>query len=81
MSPPVPAPSMTLEKKESATARLLGSGSAGLSELMIFHPVDTVAKRLMTNQNKITSVPQLKEVIFKEYATAGAGTKFTSLFP
>ncbi|KAI5301448.1 Mitochondrial GTP/GDP carrier protein 1 [Ascosphaera pollenicola] len=75
------APSMTLEKRESATARLLGSGSAGIAELMIFHPVDTTAKRLMTNQTRISSVAQFNNVIFKEYATASFGKKFTSLFP
>ncbi|KAI5286195.1 Mitochondrial GTP/GDP carrier protein 1 [Ascosphaera aggregata] len=75
------APSMTLEKRESATARLLGSGSAGIAELMIFHPVDTTAKRLMTNQTRISSVSQLNSVVFKEYSTASVGKKFTSLFP
>ena len=49
-------------KKESGMARLLGSGSAGISELMVFHPVDTIAKRLMSNSSKVshplrTSVP------------------------
>lgn len=31
-------------------ARVLGSATAGVSELLLFHPVDTVAKRLMSNQ-------------------------------
>ncbi|KAL9112374.1 MAG: hypothetical protein Q9187_007771 [Circinaria calcarea] len=68
-------------KKESAAARLLGSGSAGIAELAIFHPVDTIAKRLMSNQGKITSVSKLNTVIFKEYSGAKIGRKFTSLFP
>ncbi|MCJ1368405.1 hypothetical protein MMC16_007547 [Acarospora aff. strigata] len=87
-------------KKESATARLLGSGSAGIAELAIFHPVDTIAKRLMSNQGKvsfsssamlrdvlltrahqITSYPNLKTVIFKQYAAESAGRRFISLFP
>ncbi len=33
---------------KSAAARILGSGSAGVLELALFHPVDTVAKRLMS---------------------------------
>jgi len=33
---------------KSAAARILGSGSAGVMELALFHPVDTVAKRLMS---------------------------------
>jgi len=40
-------------KAESTLARLLGSGSAGIAELAIFHPVDTIAKRLMSNQGKV----------------------------
>ncbi|MCJ1295737.1 hypothetical protein MMC34_007301 [Xylographa carneopallida] len=68
-------------KRESTTARLLGSGSAGIAELAIFHPVDTIAKRLMSNQGKITSTSQLNTVIFKDYASATIGRKFTSLFP
>lgn len=31
-------------------ARVVGSACAGVSELLLFHPVDTVAKRLMSNQ-------------------------------
>ncbi|CAD6590326.1 MAG: hypothetical protein ALECFALPRED_005482 [Alectoria fallacina] len=68
-------------KKESATARLLGSGSAGIAELAIFHPVDTIAKRLMSNQGKVASAARLNEVIFRDTAHATVGKKFTSLFP
>ena len=35
----------------------------------------------MSNQGKITGVSQLNQVIFKEKAGAGVGTKFFSLFP
>ena len=55
-------------------------GSAGIAELAIFHPVDTIAKRLMKNEGKITP-SQLNSVIFKQYAQASIGKKFTSLFP
>lgn len=68
-------------KRESAAARLLGSGSAGIAELLVFHPVDTTAKRLMSNQSRITSVSELNTIIFKEYASASTVRKFTSLFP
>ncbi|KAF8426671.1 mitochondrial carrier domain-containing protein [Tirmania nivea] len=67
--------------KESTAARLLGSGSAGISELAVFHPFDTIAKRLMSNSTKITSVGQFNKVIFKDYAEASASRKFFSLFP
>lgn len=69
------------KEKESNMARLLGSGSAGISELMVFHPVDTIAKRLMSNQTRIAGMTELKTVIFKDKATAPIGTKFVSLFP
>ncbi|KAL5596520.1 hypothetical protein BROUX41_006745 [Berkeleyomyces rouxiae] len=67
--------------KESNVARLLGSGSAGIAELMMFHPVDTIAKRLMSNQSKIVNAAELNKVIFKQTADASVGTKFISLFP
>ncbi|KAK2607944.1 hypothetical protein N8I77_006583 [Diaporthe amygdali] len=76
MSPP----SRTTEK-ESNLARLLGSGSAGISELAVFHPVDTIAKRLMSNETKIRNSSQLSAVIFKDKAAAPIGRKFVSLFP
>ncbi|KAG4035669.1 hypothetical protein MFRU_001g04380 [Monilinia fructicola] len=66
-------------KSESTTARLLGSGSAGIAELAVFHPVDTIAKRLMSNQGSTKG--KLAQVIFKDKATAPIGTKFFSLFP
>lgn len=49
MSPPIASGNQT----ESGKARFAGSASSGILELIIFHPVDTVAKRLMSNQNKV----------------------------
>lgn len=49
MSPPI-----ATGKSESGTARFLGSASSGVLELLIFHPVDTVAKRLMSNQTRVS---------------------------
>ncbi|ERT00138.1 uncharacterized protein SPSK_09325 [Sporothrix schenckii 1099-18] len=68
-------------QKESNLARLLGSGSAGIAELAVFHPVDTIAKRLMSNEGKIVNYAQLNKVIFKDKAAAPFGRKFVSLFP
>lgn len=36
--------------QRNSYARVAGSACAGVSELLLFHPVDTVAKRLMSNQ-------------------------------
>ncbi|KAI5899058.1 mitochondrial carrier protein [Schizophyllum commune] len=75
MSPP-----MTGKSKESGTARVLGSGTSGIAELLVFHPVDTIAKRLMSNKAKV-SMATLQPIIFRDYATAPFGKKFFSLFP
>ncbi|GAA6044052.1 hypothetical protein JCM8097_008693 [Rhodosporidiobolus ruineniae] len=64
--------------KDSHAARILGSGTSGIAELIIFHPVDTVAKRLMSN--KVSGKP-FTEIVFREHANARAGQKFLSLFP
>jgi hypothetical protein len=65
-------------KRESTTARLLGSGTSGIAELAVFHPVDTVAKRLMSNKDKSLAFSQ---IIFKDKASAPLSTKALSLFP
>jgi hypothetical protein len=68
-------------KKESTRARLLGAGSAGIAELALFHPVDTTAKRLMSNYGRISSLAQLNTVVFKDKAQASLGSRMISLFP
>eukprot|EP00557_Chaetoceros_sp_GSL56_P001591 CAMPEP_0176500532 /NCGR_PEP_ID=MMETSP0200_2-20121128/13608_1 /TAXON_ID=947934 /ORGANISM="Chaetoceros sp., Strain GSL56" /LENGTH=81 /DNA_ID=CAMNT_0017899219 /DNA_START=345 /DNA_END=587 /DNA_ORIENTATION=- len=39
----------------NSKARILGSAIAGISELALFHPVDTVAKRLMSTETRIVA--------------------------
>ncbi|KAI0270271.1 mitochondrial carrier domain-containing protein [Russula aff. rugulosa BPL654] len=74
------SPTLAVKGKESGTARILGSGTSGVAELLIFHPVDTIAKRLMSNKAKV-SFPALSPIIFREYSTAPLGRKLLSLFP
>lgn len=68
-------------------ARILGSGFAGVCELMVFHPVDTVAKRLMSSQVNVRGADMaatkanLNEVIFKEHKSKGLMGRYRSLFP
>lgn len=50
MSPPTTSAG---DKKQSGTARVLGSATAGICELAVFHPVDTTAKRLMSNNTRV----------------------------
>ncbi|TFY81212.1 hypothetical protein EWM64_g2801 [Hericium alpestre] len=52
----------------------------GVAELLIFHPVDTIAKRLMSNKGKV-SFSTLSPIIFRDHATAPFGRKLLSLFP
>lgn len=73
MSPPT-------DSRESGTARVLGSGTSGIAELLVFHPVDTIAKRLMSNKGKLSSAT-LNATIFRQAADLGFGGKFMSLFP
>lgn len=76
MSPPV-----STDKKQSGTARVLGSAAAGICEIGVFHPVDTISKRLMSNHTKIASVSQFNSVIFKEHASKPLGKRLFTLFP
>ncbi|KAH7907803.1 mitochondrial carrier protein [Hygrophoropsis aurantiaca] len=74
------SPTLSGKGKESGTARILGSGASGVAELLVFHPVDTVAKRLMSNKAKV-SFSTLAPIIFRDQATAPLGRKLLSLFP
>lgn len=68
-------------------ARVLGSAIAGVSELMLFHPVDTVAKRLMSTETRIVvssasdTALNLNHAIFRESYNKNPLSKIGSLFP
>ncbi|THH27772.1 hypothetical protein EUX98_g6418 [Antrodiella citrinella] len=74
------SPTINVKGKESGTARILGSGASGIAELLVFHPVDTIAKRLMSNKSKVT-VANLNSIIFRDHAAASLPRKLLSLFP
>ena len=76
MSPPSGSGS---GKKVSTAAKLLGAGTSGICELALFHPVDTVAKRLMANKGAISG--RVGEVIFRDAVNLSAFQKWSSLFP
>lgn len=69
------------DKKQSGLARILGSASAGICEISVFHPVDTISKRLMSNHTKVSSASEFNKVIFKEFANESLGKRLGSLFP
>lgn len=54
--------------------------TVGIAELLIFHPVDTIAKRLMSNKSKFT-MSTANSIIFRNFADASFSTKLFSLFP
>ena len=77
-------------------ARLLGSTTSGVLELIILHPFDTVARRLMTNINKlcatssiayqytnlqVTSIHDLSNVIFCDASEKPLIQRYRSSFP
>ncbi|GAB9465644.1 hypothetical protein Gpo141_00003044 [Globisporangium polare] len=62
-------------------ARLIGSTSSGIMELMIFHPVDTVAKRLMTNKETVSGLSGFSKVIFRDAHDKPMMQRYRSLFP
>lgn len=69
-------------------ARIIGSAVAGVSELALFHPVDTVAKRLMSTETKLITLnspaqtaANLNSAIFRNAAAESIGQKAVSLFP
>merc|ERR1712166_1191232 len=63
----------------SAKARVLGAGCAGCCELAVFHPIDTVAKRLMSNET--ATAGRLQQVVFRQHMHSGGLSKWRSLFP
>ncbi|KAF9112570.1 hypothetical protein BGX27_003161 [Mortierella sp. AM989] len=82
-------PTSKSKHSESGVARLCGSATSGFLELVIFHPIDTIAKRLMSNQTRLfasgqplsVGISATNKVIFKDTANAAFMKKYASLFP
>jgi Mitochondrial carrier protein len=69
-------------------ARMIGSTIAGISELFLFHPVDTIAKRLMTNETRLVvagsvslTASNFNNAVFRDAAQASVSSKIGALFP
>lgn len=76
------------KKGGKGIARVVGGATSGALELICFHPVDTVAKRLMSNQSRMyvpgnwtRTKANVNSVIFREAATASPLSKYASMFP
>jgi len=70
-------------KKVKPMAKLIGSSTSGILEIAIFHPVDTVAKRLMSNTAAYaaTDIVTLEKIIFWENSGGSVIAKWSGLFP
>jgi len=71
---------MLVQHQSTGKARVSGSAIAGVCELAIFHPVDTLSKRLMNSPVALTRLNYL-QVIFQDHANSSIPTKARSLFP
>jgi hypothetical protein len=65
--------------KSQGMARFAGSGIAGFCELTLFHPVDTIAKRLMNSKEEL-SKENYNRILFQKAGNDGAMKKYSSLF-
>ena len=65
--------------KSQGFARFAGSGIAGFCELTLFHPVDTIAKRLMNSKEELNK-SNYNRILFQKAADQGALKKYSSLF-
>lgn len=75
---------------EKAGPYLVGSALSGVMEVGIFHPIDTMAKRLMSNTKSLEAAAaagqtaekvSLKKVIFADAANKGLGAKLKNMYP
>jgi len=76
--------------KGKIQARIVGSSISGILEILIFHPIDTVAKRLMSNTTTIfgvegrttgQSMKIMSQTIFGKAYEKGIVGRWLSLFP
>ena len=85
----IPKQSPASPEQSTKIARVSGSAFAGVVELFGFHPVDTIAKRLMNSQVTVRApgmsaamaIDGYSKIIFREAHSQTAFRKYTSLFP
>jgi hypothetical protein len=72
--------------KNNYTAKILGSSLSGIFEIGLFHPVDTITKRLMYNKQVINGSnfyekkSNLNKILFKENYNQNFFNKYKSLY-
>ena len=70
---------MRNDKKSSIEAKIIGSSMSGILEISLFHPVDTIAKRLMHNKKSNINKSNYSN-LFKEHHTSNLINKYKSLY-
>jgi hypothetical protein len=81
------APFATPESKQPKAVTTAAATSAGFLEMGLFHPFDTVAKRLMSNTAPICgacradTMRNLNVIMFKKHADGTVAKKLGSLYP
>lgn len=76
-------------KGEKKAPHLIGASTSGVLEIAIFHPIDTIAKRLMTNRAGIWTAERsfmqgmraAHSIVLRDAATSSVGRQFLSLYP
>jgi len=77
------------KKGEKKAPHLIGAATSGVLEIAIFHPVDTIGKRLMTNKLPIftpersfmQSMRTAHGIVLRDAASKGLVGQFFSLYP
>ena len=76
-----------MENKQNKFGSIIGSSVAGLSEIAIFHPLDTIAKRLMSHESKVfksnfvDTHRSIQQIALKENASKGWLRGIPNLYP
>jgi len=71
---------MKIEKNQNILPSLLGSSVSGVFEIGLFHPIDTIVKRLMYNKSNV-NINNFKQTILREHHTKGWFRGIYTLYP
>ena len=75
-----------IDDKNNYSAKIIGSSLSGIFEIGLFHPVDTITKRLMYNKQIINGSnlsekkSNLNKILFKENYNKSFLNKYKSLY-
>jgi hypothetical protein len=67
-------------KNKNIKASIIASSMSGVLEIGFFHPLDTVAKRLMNNKTNV-NFSNVKKIVLQKHYNSNFMKKFSSLYP